>query len=90
MDKRDDENVRDHYINCLTEWKEYRKAVELIDDNNDELASSYNEWEDKLIEILKLSGDREWLIEECRKRCITKAHKLRYYTNVSSHLQHLY
>lgn len=80
MDKRDNENVRDHYIDCLTEWKEYRKAVELIDDNKDELASSYNEWEDKLIEILKLSGDREWLIEECRKRCITKAHKLRYYT----------
>lgn len=78
-DKRDDENVRDHYIDCLTEWKEYKKAVELIDDNEDSFKAMYKNWEDRLIDILRLSGDREWLIAECRKRCITGEYKLRYY-----------
>ena len=78
-DKRDDENVRDHYIDCLMEWKEYQKAVELIDDNADSFKAMYKNWEDKLIDILRLSGDREWLIAECQKRCITGEYKLRYY-----------
>lgn len=78
-DKREDENVRDHYIDCLTEWREYRKAVEMIDDNRDSFKTSYCKWEEKLVNILKLSGDRDWLIDECRKRCITGNHKLKYY-----------
>lgn len=79
MEKREVEQVRDHYIDCLTEWKEYRKAVELIDDNEDHMKAYSNNWEEKLVKILKLSGDREWLIEECRKRCISSNYKLRYY-----------
>lgn len=79
MEKREDENVRDHYIDCLTEWKEYRKAVEIIDDNEDSFKRCYNNWEDKLVNILKLSGDKEWLIEECRKRFICSGYKLKYY-----------
>ena len=34
-EKRDDENIRDHYIDCLIEWGVYKKAVEVIDDKND-------------------------------------------------------
>ena len=79
MDKREDENVRDHYIDCLMEWKEYRKAVELIDDNTDSFKAMCKNWEDKLIDILKQSCDKEWLIAECRKRCITGEYKSRYY-----------
>ena len=79
MDKKDDQYVRDHYIDCLTEWKEYRKAVELIDDNDNSFNSSYHEWEEKLVKILQLSGDREWLIEECRRRCINGCYKVKYY-----------
>lgn len=79
MEKRDNENVRDHYIDCLMVWKEYRKAVELIDDNADSFKAMYKNWEDKLIDILKQSGDREWLISECRKRCIAGEYKFRYY-----------
>lgn len=79
MDKREDEHVRDHYIDCLTTWKEYRKAVEIIDDNTDDFKASYNKWEEKLVRILKLSGDKEWLVEECRKRFITSGYKLKYY-----------
>lgn len=33
-EKRDDENIRDHYIDSLIEWGEYRKAVEVIDKND--------------------------------------------------------
>ena len=33
-EKRDDGNIRDHYIDCLIEWGEYRKAVEVIDKND--------------------------------------------------------
>ena len=79
MDKREDEHVRDHYIDCLTEWREYRKAVEIIDDNTDDFKSSYNKWEDKHVRILKLSDDKEWLVVECRKRFITSGYKLKYY-----------
>ena len=79
MDRRDDENIRSHYIDCLIEWKEYRKAIEIIDDNNNDFKAQYNKWEDKAVEALKLSGDKEWLIKECSKRCITSGHKLKYY-----------
>lgn len=79
MDRRDDENIRSHYIDCLIEWKEYKKAIEVIDDNTDDFKTQYNKWEDKAVEALKLSGDKEWLIEECRKRLITSGHKLKYY-----------
>ena len=79
MDRRDDENIRSHYIDCLIERKEYKKAIEVIDDNTDDFKTQYNKWEDKAVEALKLSGDKEWLIEECRKRCITSGHKLKYY-----------
>ena len=33
-EKRDDENIRDHYIDSLIEWGEYKKAVEVIDKND--------------------------------------------------------
>lgn len=79
MEKRTVEQVRDHYIDCLTEWKEYHKAVEIIDDNEDDMKAYSNHWEEKLVKILKLSDDREWLIEECRKRCISSNYKLKYY-----------
>jgi conserved hypothetical protein len=79
MDRRDDENIRSHYINCLIEWKEYKKAIEIIDDNKNDFKAQYNKWENKAVEALKLSGDKEWLIEECRKRCITSGYKLKYY-----------
>lgn len=79
MEQREEEKIRDHYIDCLTEWKEYRKAVELIDDNTDDFMSYCNKWEDKVVNILKLSGDREWLIGECRARFISSGYKLKYY-----------
>lgn len=79
MDRRDDENIRNHYIDCLIEWKEYKKAIEIIDDNKDDFKAQYNKWEDKTVEALKLSGDKEWLVEECRKRCITSSYKLKYF-----------
>ena len=79
MDRRDDENIRSHYIDCLIEWKEYKKAIEIIDDNKDDFKAQYNKWEDKVVEALKLSGDKDWLIEECRKRCITSSYKLKYF-----------
>lgn len=79
MDKRENEHVRDHYIDCLTEWRKYRKVVEIIDDNTDDFKSSYNKWEEKLVRILRLSGDKEWLVVECRKRFITSGYKLKYY-----------
>lgn len=78
-DKRDDENVRGHYIDCLIQWGEYQKAVDVIDDNKDSFRSYSKKWEDKLVKTLKLSGDKEWLIDECRKRCITSSYKLKYY-----------
>lgn len=65
-EKRDDENIRDHYIDCLIEWGEYKKAVEVIDDNKDDFQSYSKKWEDKVVKALKLSGDKEWLIEECK------------------------
>lgn len=79
MEKKNDQYVRDHYIDCLTEWKEYRKAVELIDDNDNDFNSSYHKWEEKLVKILQMSGDKDWLIEECRRRCISGYHKVMYY-----------
>ncbi len=78
-DKRDEEEVRDHYIDCLIEWGEYRKAVEVIDDNKDDFRSYSKKWEDKVVKALKLSGDKAWLIEECRKRFIVSGYKLKYY-----------
>lgn len=78
-DKRDEENVRDHYIDCLIEWGEYKKAIEVIDDNKDDFRSYSKKWEDKAVKALKLSGDKDWLIEECRKRFIASGYKLKYY-----------
>ena len=79
MDKRDDENIRTHYIDCLIEWKEYRKAIEIIDDNTDSFKAYSKKWEAKVVQALKLSDDKEWLIDECRKRIITSGYKLKYY-----------
>ena len=78
-DKRDEEEVRDHYIDCLIGWGEYRKAVEVIDDNKDDFRSYSKKWEDKVVKALKMSGDKDWLIEECRNRFITSGYKLKYY-----------
>ena len=79
MDRRDDEHIRDHYIDCLIEWKEYRKAIDIIDDNTDSFKAYSNKWEAKVVKALKLSDDKEWLIDECRKRIITSGYKLKYY-----------
>ena len=79
MDRRDDEHIRTHYIDCLIEWKEYRKAIEIIDDNTDSFKAYSKKWEAKVVQALELSGDKEWLIEECRKRIITSGYKLKYY-----------
>ena len=78
-DKRDDENIRDHYIDCLIEWGEYRKAVEVIDDNQDDFEAYSKKWEDKVVKALKLSGDKEWLIEECKKRFAVSGYRIKYY-----------
>lgn len=79
MDRRDEENIRDHYIDCLIDMKEYHKAIEIIDDNTDDFKAYSKKWEAKTVKALKLSGDKEWLIEECRKRIITSGYKLKYY-----------
>lgn len=86
MEQREEEHVRDHYIDCLIEWKEYRKAVELIDDNTDHFECYCNNWEEKLVKILKLSGDREWLIGECRKRLVSSGYKLKYYEALKEYI----
>lgn len=78
-EKRDDENIRDHYIDCLIEWGEYKKAVEVIDDNKDDFHSYSKKWEDKVVKALKLSGDKDWLIEECKKRFIVSGYRIKYY-----------
>lgn len=78
-EKRDDENIRDHYIDCLIEWGEYKKAVEVIDDNKDDFHSYSKKWEDKVVKALKQSGDKEWLIEECKKRFIVSGYRIKYY-----------
>ena len=78
-DKRDEENVRDHYIDCLIEWGEYKKAIEVIDDNKDDFRSYSKKWEDKVVKALKLSGDKDWLIEECKKRFIVSGYRIKYY-----------
>ena len=79
MDRGDDENIRDHYIDCLLNLKEYHKAIEIIDDNTDDFKAYSKKWEAKTVKALKLSGDKEWLIVECRKRIITSGYKLKYY-----------
>lgn len=78
-EKRDDENIRDHYIDSLIEWGEYKKAVEVIDDNKDDFHSYSKKWEDKVVKALKQSGDKEWLIEECKKRFIVSGYRIKYY-----------
>lgn len=78
-EKRDDENIRDHYIDSLIEWGEYKKAVEVIDDNKDDFHSYSKKWEDKVVKALKLSGDKDWLIEECKKRFIVSGYRIKYY-----------
>ena len=78
-DKRDDENIRDHYIDCLIEWGEYRKAVEVIDDSKDDFHTYSKNWEDKVVKALKLSDDKDWLIEECKKRFAVSGYKIKYY-----------
>ena len=51
--------------------------------NSDEIepdSRSYSKkWEDKVVKALKMSGDKDWLIEECRNRFITSGYKLKYY-----------
>ena len=78
-EKRDDENIRDHYIDSLIEWGEYMKAVEVIDDNKDDFHSYSKKWEDKVVKALKQSGDKDWLIEECKKRFIVSGYRIKYY-----------
>lgn len=78
-DKRDVEEVRDHYIDCLIEWGEYRKAVAVIDDNQDDFKAYSKKWEDKVVKALKLSGDRDWLIDECKKRFAVSGYRIKYY-----------
>ena len=53
-EKRDDENIRDHYIDSLIEWGEYKKAVEVIDDNKDDFHSYSKKWEDKVVKARML------------------------------------
>lgn len=53
-EKRDDENIRDHYIDSLIEWGEYKKAVEVIDDNKDDFYSYSKKWEDKVVKARML------------------------------------
>ena len=79
LEKRDDENIRDHYIDCLIEWGEYKKVVEVIDDNKDDFHSYSKKWEDKVVKALELSDDKDWLIEECKKRFIVSGYRIKYY-----------
>ena len=79
LEMKSNENVTEHYIDCFIEWKEYKEAVALIDDYNNSSGRVLRMWEDKLIEILKLSGNKEWLITECRSRFITDKYKFKYY-----------
>lgn len=53
--------------------------MEVIDDNKDDFRSYSKKWEDKVVKALKLSGDKDWLIEECRRRFIVSGYKLKYY-----------
>ena len=78
-EKRDDENIRDHYIDCLIEWGEYKKTVEVIDDNKDDFHSYSKKWEDKVVKALKLSGDKDWLMEECKERFAVSGYRIKYY-----------
>lgn len=39
----------------------------------------YCQWEDKVVKALKLSGDKDWLIEECKKRFIVSGYRIKYY-----------
>lgn len=78
-EKHDDENIRDHYIDSLIEWGEYKKAVEVIDDNKDDFHSYSKKWENKVVKALKLSGDKDWLIEECKKRFVVSGYRIKYY-----------
>lgn len=80
MDKLDDENVREHYIDCLVEWGEYEKALDVIDSDKDEFRSFMPKWNEKVIFILKKAGDKQWLIDECSKHFITNKYKMIFYT----------
>ena len=79
-DKLDDEHVMEHYVDCLMDWGEYEKALEVIDTDKDEFRSYMPTWNEKVISILKKSGNRQWLIDECSQHFITNKYKMLFYT----------
>lgn len=60
FDKRKDKHLRDHLHRQPDCVERVSKAVEIIDDNTDDLMASYGKWEEKLVKILKLFCDKEW------------------------------
>lgn len=72
-------NVRDYYFSCLLEWKEYRKAIDLLDSNEDGFAAYRHNWDQKLLDVIRLLDDKQEIVNECRKHFLESNYRMKWY-----------
>lgn len=72
-----DEHSRMLYADCLIEWQEYDKALQLVEDRPETVY--FLNWTDKEFEILEKAGDKEKAVDYCRHHFIKADRRLPYY-----------
>lgn len=71
--------VRNYYADYLIETKEYRQALDLLDENKNTFdAYSYN-WDQKKLDIIRLLEDKQVVMEECRRHFMTSEYRIKWY-----------
>lgn len=71
--------VRNCYADYLIEKKEYRQALDLLDENKNTYDAFVHHWDQKKLDIIRLLEDKQQVLEECRKHFLTSEYRLKWY-----------
>lgn len=75
------ENVRAFYIECLKDWNDYERALELASDVR--IISMWNhDWIAMRLQLLDFIGNPERTVAQCRKWFLEEEHKYAYYHKI--------
>ena len=71
--------VRNCYADYLIEKKEYRQALNLLDENKNTYDAYVHHWDQKKLDIIRLLSDKQQVMEECRKHFLASEYRMKWY-----------
>lgn len=71
--------VRNCYADYLIEKKEYRQALNLLDENKDRYSAYCYNWDQKKLDIVRMLKDKQVMMEEYRKHFLTSEYRMKWY-----------